>query len=225
MTSRIRSRLTYANLMATIAVFVALGGSSYAALQLPKGSVGPEQLKRNSVTSPKVKKGSLLLSDFKASQRARLRGPQGAAGQTGPAGPQGAQGAQGATGPPGPTQGSATAEYTGAIPGATFNLSHADHTINTAVAGRLYVWGRGAVSISCSAGGAQAALFVDGIPVPASGFTYPANTNETILVSGVSDPVAAGSHTVRLTSRCTGGTYSGGGSANAAVGAILLGGG
>lgn len=80
-----------AMLVALLALFVALGGSSYAALQLPKNSVGGKQLKKNSVTSPKVKRGSLLLNDFRASQRSRLIGPQG---------PQGAQGPQG---PPGPS--------------------------------------------------------------------------------------------------------------------------
>jgi hypothetical protein len=35
----IRSRLTYANVMATIAVFMALGGGAYAAFSLPKDSV------------------------------------------------------------------------------------------------------------------------------------------------------------------------------------------
>ncbi len=225
MPSRLRARLTYANVMATIAVFVALGGTSYAALQLPKGSVGTKQLKRNAVTSPKVKQGTLLLSDFKASQRALLGGPQGATGPGGPAGSQGVAGPTGPTGPPGPTQGSATAEFSGAIPGATFNMDHADHTINTTVAGRLYVWGRGSVSINCSGvGSGQAALYVDGSPVPASGFTYTAGPSTIVVVSGVSDPVAAGSHTVTLASRCTAGTFAGGGSSNAATGAILLGG-
>jgi hypothetical protein len=227
MLARIRARLTYANVMATTAVFIALGGSSYAALQLPKASVGTKQLKRNAVTSPKVKQGTLLLSDFKASQRARLRGPQGAAGPQGaqgPQGPQGTQGMQGATGPPGPTQGSATAEFSGAIPGETFHQDQADHSITTDTAGRLYVWGRGSLSLSCSAGSAQAALYVDGTPVPASGFTYTPGPTATVIVSGVSEPVGAGPHNVVLGSRCIGGTYSGGGSSNAAVGAVLLGG-
>jgi hypothetical protein len=79
-------------MVALLALFVALGGSSYAAIKLPKASVGPKQLKRNSVTSPKVKPGSLLLSDFKRSQRTQLRGPQGL---------QGAQGARGVQGAPG----------------------------------------------------------------------------------------------------------------------------
>jgi hypothetical protein len=37
--TRIRSHLTYANVMATIAVFIALGGGAYAAFHLPKDSV------------------------------------------------------------------------------------------------------------------------------------------------------------------------------------------
>lgn len=76
-------------LVALAALFVALGGSSYAALALPKNSVGKAQLKKNSVTSVKVKRGSLLTSDFKASQRKKLRGRQGK---------QGVQGVQGVTG-------------------------------------------------------------------------------------------------------------------------------
>ena len=37
----IRNRLTYANVMATVALFIALGGVSYAAVKLPKNSVAP----------------------------------------------------------------------------------------------------------------------------------------------------------------------------------------
>jgi hypothetical protein len=102
MTRQIRSRLTFANVISVVALFVALGGSSYAALNLPKGSVGTKQLRKNAVTSPKVKRGSLLISDFRRSQRARLRGPRGRVGPRGPVGPQGAQGPQGRVGPEGP---------------------------------------------------------------------------------------------------------------------------
>ena len=97
MFSRLRRSFSYANVLATLALFIALGGSSYAALSLPKASVGPKQLKKNSVTSPKVKRGSLLLSDFRASQRAKLRGPQGLEGLQGPQGLKGDAGPSGAT--------------------------------------------------------------------------------------------------------------------------------
>jgi hypothetical protein len=94
----IRSRMTFANVTSLVALFVALGGSSYAALQLPKNSVGAKQLRQNSVTSPKVKPGSLLLSDFRRSQRAGLIGPQGPQGPQGVQGPRGEKGEKGDTG-------------------------------------------------------------------------------------------------------------------------------
>jgi hypothetical protein len=104
MLSRLRAHLTYANVVATIAVFIALGGSSYAALKLPKNSVGSEQLKRNSITSAKVKGGSLNTTDLKASARSFLRGgrgPRGVQGPQGTTGKTGKTGAKGSTGPRG----------------------------------------------------------------------------------------------------------------------------
>jgi hypothetical protein len=91
--ARIRCHLTYANVIATLALFVALGGSAYAASKLPKNSVTAKQIKNSSVTSPKVKDGSLLSKDFKAGQL-----PGGASGPRGASGP---QGVPGQTGPPG----------------------------------------------------------------------------------------------------------------------------
>jgi hypothetical protein len=86
--------------MATIAVFLALGGGAYAALKLPKNSVGRKQLKRNSVNSAKVKDGSLKILDFAAGQLpAGQRGPTGETGQMGLRGLQGERGETGATGP------------------------------------------------------------------------------------------------------------------------------
>jgi hypothetical protein len=95
--------LTYANVMATIAVFVALGGSSYAAVTLGKNSVRSKHIKNgevktvdlatNAVTSAKVKNGSLLAADFGAGQL-----PAGAPGAPGPAGAKGDAGANGTNG-------------------------------------------------------------------------------------------------------------------------------
>jgi hypothetical protein len=65
--TKLRSRLTYANAMSTIAVFVALGGGAYA-VTVPRNSVGTKQLKANAVTAAKVKNRSLLASDFKVGQ-------------------------------------------------------------------------------------------------------------------------------------------------------------
>jgi hypothetical protein len=67
MFARLRSRITYANVIASLALFMAMGGTGYA-LSLPKASVGAKQLKKGAVTSKKVKNASLLEKDFKAGQ-------------------------------------------------------------------------------------------------------------------------------------------------------------
>ena len=79
---QIRRRLTYANVMSSIAVFLILGGATaLAATELANNSVGTKQLKNNAVTSAKVKNHSLLKADFKSGQLpAGPRGPQGPAG-------------------------------------------------------------------------------------------------------------------------------------------------
>lgn len=50
-----------------IALVVAMGGTSYAALKLPTNSVGASQIKRNAVTGAKVKNQSLTGADIKLS--------------------------------------------------------------------------------------------------------------------------------------------------------------
>jgi len=106
------SRLSYANVMATVAVFLALGGASYAAVALPRNSVGTPQLRESSVTRGKLATGSVdtrqlrddavdaskvaagavkkhSLSPWIRDQLARRaeQGPAGPRGQTGPRGP------------------------------------------------------------------------------------------------------------------------------------------
>ena len=53
--SAARRHLTFANVMSVIAVFIALGGASYAAINLPKDSVGTKQLKKKSVGTKQLK--------------------------------------------------------------------------------------------------------------------------------------------------------------------------
>jgi len=62
---QIRERLTYANVMSSIAVFLVLGGAAFAAVQLPKNSVGTKQLKKNAVTSAKIKKNAVTTAKIK----------------------------------------------------------------------------------------------------------------------------------------------------------------
>lgn len=55
MLTAVRQRLTYSNVIATMALFLALGGVAVAA-GLPRNSVGPKQLKRGAVTAAKIRK-------------------------------------------------------------------------------------------------------------------------------------------------------------------------
>lgn len=103
MRTRIVGALSYANVMATLAVVIALGGTSYAAVKLGKGEVKGKNIAKNAVTSAKiknhavtskklangavtavaVKSGSLQASDFAAGQlpaKGDAGPPVGAAG-------------------------------------------------------------------------------------------------------------------------------------------------
>lgn len=80
MRNRFRPRLSYANVMASLAVFLVMGGAAYAATALPKNSVGSKQLKNGAITPAKLS----------TSAKTAL---QGATGPQGPPGPAGAPGA------------------------------------------------------------------------------------------------------------------------------------
>jgi hypothetical protein len=105
-------RLSYSNIMSTVAVFAALGGSSYAAVKVSGRDVRDESL-----TSRDIKNGSIRARDIRKRDLRAIRaggaglggavgapgsdgapgvpGPQGAAGERGP------QGERGLGGPPG----------------------------------------------------------------------------------------------------------------------------
>jgi len=62
---RVRPKLTYANVMVTLLAFVVLfGGGAFAASRLGKNSVGTKQLKKNAVTTAKVKNATLRSKDL-----------------------------------------------------------------------------------------------------------------------------------------------------------------
>jgi hypothetical protein len=101
MLRRLRLRLTFANLMSSAAVFIALGGTSYA-LTLPRNSVGAQQIRGGAVRASEIRSGAVRSSDVKdralgvrdlsPAARIALRGQTGAAGAPGPAGPPGPPG-------------------------------------------------------------------------------------------------------------------------------------
>jgi hypothetical protein len=98
MAGRARRGISYANVVSTLALFIALGGVSYAAVKLPAHSVGTRQLRSNAVTGDKVRNHSLTALDLAGGLP---RGPKGDTGATGPVGAGGAQGPKGDPGAPG----------------------------------------------------------------------------------------------------------------------------
>jgi Collagen triple helix repeat (20 copies) len=93
----LRRHLTYANVAATLALFLALGGAAYAATQLPKNSVGTKQLRNGAVTAAKIAKQTRRQLQGSRGP-AGPQGHQGKIGKTGAKGTTGARGATGATG-------------------------------------------------------------------------------------------------------------------------------
>lgn len=63
---QIRKRLTYANVVSSIALFLVLGGATAIAAGLAKNSVGTKQLKNNAVTAAKIKNEAVTNGKLKA---------------------------------------------------------------------------------------------------------------------------------------------------------------
>ena len=134
-------RVSPALVVACIALVVALGGTTYAAISLPARSVGTPQLKPDAVTSLKVKNGTLKLVDFaKGEVPDGPRGAQGPAGRKGDTGAIGATGPAGATGPPGPTSAYVdTNDLTVTVPaGADYRIA----TLAITQPGKYVIWSK-----------------------------------------------------------------------------------
>lgn len=138
-----------AMIVSCVALSVALGGTSYAAVTLPKNSVGTAQIKPSAVatsdlragavTTGKVRNGTLRKVDFKAGELPAgpgAPGPKGDKGDPGAPGPKGDPGAPGAAGTPG-------------APGlvGTTVIRRADHTLADG-----QVTGAGTGNVACAAG-------------------------------------------------------------------------
>jgi hypothetical protein len=194
------------NAVAYLALFVALGGTSYAAVQLPKNSVTAKQIKTSAVRSAEVKNGSLKAKDFKAGQL-----PDGPAGPAGPVGPM--------YGDQGPND----IDTTPVAPKILLNSGQVHLTLPAA--GRLFVYGHAGLLVSCSTLSPVAALYLDGSPVPGTGRVVGA-TATPVDFAGLSGPVAAGNHVVQVGVGCqlASATMSGVSDSGNEVGGILVGG-
>src|SRR3954453_7175238 len=89
-----RRHLTYSNVIATFALFIALGGSSYAAIKITGRNVA-----NGSLTGKDIKKRSVPLNRLKGALPAGARGLQGDPGAKGDKGDKGEPGAAGSVDP------------------------------------------------------------------------------------------------------------------------------
>ena len=94
----IRSRLTYANVLASVAIFAALGGGAFAATKAAKNSVVSKSIKNGQVKSQDVKDDSLTGADI---NEGTLQLPSQGGSQPGPS----------STTPSGPAGGDLTGTY------------------------------------------------------------------------------------------------------------------
>jgi Collagen triple helix repeat (20 copies) len=128
----LRSRLTYSNVIATLCLFLLLGGgTAYAAVHLAKNSVGSKQIRNGAITPAKLSRSARSALVGSAGPKG-ARGPTGAAGAKGVAGATGAAGAKGAAGANGTALAYALIELEGKInPAQSMGMGAAVVTIPT----------------------------------------------------------------------------------------------
>jgi hypothetical protein len=229
MLNAVRSRLSYANVVATGALFVALGGGAYALSGVPDragvyhGCVDPKtSVLRVVKTASSCRKTKTVR---RGNRRVRIPGESAIAWNQ--QGPRGLQGIQGNGGPVGPTAGFASADLGAPPSGFGHQLAAVDVTDPTS--GKLFVTGHAHVLLSCptTACGADWGLYLDGVPVPGSERHLSAaggggSADEFLVMDGVIPGVPGGSHSVSLANKEIGAAHVEQG--NAQVSAVLLGG-
>ena len=195
-----------------LALFIALGGTSYAAAKLPRNSVGTTQLKAGAVTEAKLAQAI----------RDQLNRPAvpGAPGAPGP---------KGDTGPAGPTS--------GGVGGTNTNISvspgsaiQAPVTVTLTQPGKVLVLIMGTFSVRCTSAGdcdRTISATVGGTTVPGAFATINGdagvNTEATISSAGVLTNVPAGTPTVSLANQVTGPSNGSGNKGDVRIVAVALG--
>jgi hypothetical protein len=177
--------------VALLALFVALGGTSYAAVKLPRNSVGTTQIKNKAVTQAKL-------------STATVKALKGAKGATGAAGPAGANGAKGDPGAPATFSAavSANSATSGLAGGTATTVPAASVTLKGD--GKILVLVTGTFSATCTGGGGctyAVGAKLDGAPIPNADTTVTSTTNATVakpvaLAAMIS--ASAGAHQITL---------------------------
>jgi hypothetical protein len=248
------------NVVAYLALALAMTSTSYAATQLADGSVTTSKLAKSSVTSSKVAKDSLKASDLKEGSVAASEVKDGSLGSAdvadgslgaadvadgslgaadvadgslgaadvGDGSLGGADVADGSLGGADLADGSVTAPdlAAGVVPGdeearATMfsavdpvavpdivNVNAFAFTFSRA--GAAVVRYGGEIGVNCSAGNANAGLYLDGNPILGAGVDVPDAPNARHVDIVKVGSLTAGPHTVSVGGDCPGGTQQGG---------------
>jgi len=143
---RALGRFLRRNTIALVALFVALGGTTYAASTALIGT--------NTVASPQVVNGSLQAKDLSAKARRALKADRGARGIVGARGARGPTGVQGAQGPRG-LQGNQGIQGPQGLsgPARAYAVVAADGTVNAALSKNVTVNKNGAGTYCITLGG------------------------------------------------------------------------
>ena len=215
--------------VAFLALFVALGGTTYAATaaknsvtsaSITKGAVTSSDIRNNAVKGIDVDEASLNLRGL-----TELVGPRGEPGARGP------QGERGESGSVGPTFATAFPNTKDPAPPATPDTTvlngHYSYTFVTPTSGRLLVFASlNALGASCTVGNANAFLYLDGIGVPGSGQRQPpAGSADPFTPIALTGLVAAGEHNLTISLDCPmGDPTADSSSGDGDLGAVLVGG-
>ena len=190
------------NAIAYLALFVALGGVSWAAVNLPRNSVGANQVKSGAIRSAEVKDRALLARDFKAGQL-----PTGRQGARGPQGIQGQAGTPGAVGPTFADVGGDGTLDPVVMPDGSEPSGQRRYAFTTPVPGRVLLEWRGRIGFTCTVGEEHIGLYLDGVPVPNSGRDILTSGDEVSL-AGLTGELTAGAHTAHVRADCPAGDPS-----------------
>ena len=182
-----------------LALFIALGGTSYAAAKLPRNSVGTAQLRKGAVTTAKLSHS--LQGKLKQAGNA---GPAGPKGDTGAQGAQGPQGIQGPAGDPGLTSAGVGGVNTSVTPGGLTMPVASSTTVTLDRPGKVLVQLSGTFAVTCGGGACSRTIgvTVGGQTVPGAFLSVSGAANgsasSTASGSGILSGVPAGTHTVSI---------------------------
>jgi hypothetical protein len=233
----LRSRLTYANVMATIAVFLALGGGAYALSGIPdRGGIYHGCVATSGALRVVTNASSCLKAKTvkRGTRRVRIPGEsaitwnqQGRPGLQGGPGVQGVQGVQGLVGP---TAGFASTAN-GTPPNSPANGNWDTVNFTTPTSGKLFIAAQAHATTTCFTAigcGESWGVYIDGAPIPGTlRFIQAApsgSASDYLTIYGVTDTVSAGPHTLRLQNKSNSGSPAASMTGTAQIGAVLLGG-